>query len=29
VVDGRTLKVPGREHGFFLGPTLFDGVSRR
>jgi malonate-semialdehyde dehydrogenase (acetylating)/methylmalonate-semialdehyde dehydrogenase len=26
-VDGRTLKVPGREHGFFLGPTLFDGVT--
>ncbi len=26
-VDGRTLKVPGRENGFFLGPTLFDGVT--
>jgi malonate-semialdehyde dehydrogenase (acetylating)/methylmalonate-semialdehyde dehydrogenase len=26
VVDGRNLKVPGRENGFFLGPTLFDAV---
>jgi len=26
VVDGRSLRVPGREHGFFLGPTLFDHV---
>ena len=26
VVDGRGLKVPGRERGFFLGPTLFDHV---
>ena len=25
--DGRTLKVPGHENGFFLGPTLFDRVS--
>ena len=27
VLDGRGLSVPGREEGFFLGPTLFDGVS--
>ena len=27
LADGRTLKVPGRENGFFLGPTLFDRVS--
>jgi malonate-semialdehyde dehydrogenase (acetylating)/methylmalonate-semialdehyde dehydrogenase len=27
VVDGRTLRVAGREHGFFLGPCLFDGVT--
>ncbi|MFO0650303.1 MAG: CoA-acylating methylmalonate-semialdehyde dehydrogenase [Polyangiales bacterium] len=27
LVDGRTLKVPGRENGFFIGPTLFDRVS--
>ncbi len=26
-VDGRTLKVSGREEGFFLGPTLFDDVT--
>jgi len=26
VVDGRGLIVPGLEHGFFLGPTLFDHV---
>lgn len=26
VVDGRNLRVPGCEHGFFLGPTLFDYV---
>ncbi|HZF27983.1 MAG TPA: CoA-acylating methylmalonate-semialdehyde dehydrogenase, partial [Gammaproteobacteria bacterium] len=26
VVDGRNLRVPGCEHGFFLGPTLFDHV---
>src|SRR5262245_16054531 len=26
VVDGRNLRVPGREQGFFLGPTLFDHV---
>jgi malonate-semialdehyde dehydrogenase (acetylating)/methylmalonate-semialdehyde dehydrogenase len=26
VVDGRNLTVAGRERGFFLGPTLFDGV---
>ncbi|HWL89698.1 MAG TPA: CoA-acylating methylmalonate-semialdehyde dehydrogenase [Polyangiaceae bacterium] len=26
VSDGRTLKVPGHEKGFFLGPCLFDDV---
>jgi malonate-semialdehyde dehydrogenase (acetylating)/methylmalonate-semialdehyde dehydrogenase len=26
VIDGRGLIVPGLEQGFFLGPTLFDGV---
>ncbi len=28
VVDGRGLKVPGYEGGFYLGPTLFDHVKR-
>ncbi len=27
MLDGRDLKVPGHEHGFFLGPTLFDRVT--
>ncbi len=27
VVDGRSLKVPGHEGGFFLAPTLFDHVK--
>ena len=27
VVDGRRPRVPGHEHGFFVGPTLFDGVT--
>jgi malonate-semialdehyde dehydrogenase (acetylating)/methylmalonate-semialdehyde dehydrogenase len=27
VADGRTLKVAGREGGFFLGPSLFDNVK--
>ena len=27
VVDGRGLKVPGREQGFFVGGTLFDHVT--
>ena len=27
VVDGRGLKVPGHEGGFFLAPTLFDHVK--
>jgi malonate-semialdehyde dehydrogenase (acetylating) / methylmalonate-semialdehyde dehydrogenase len=26
VVDGRSLRVRGRDNGFFLGPTLFDHV---
>jgi malonate-semialdehyde dehydrogenase (acetylating)/methylmalonate-semialdehyde dehydrogenase len=27
VVDGRGIKVPGHENGFFLGPCLFDHVK--
>ncbi len=27
VLDGRGLKVPSHENGFFLGPTLFDRVG--
>ena len=27
VLDGRGLKVPGYENGFWLGPTLFDHVT--
>ena len=27
LLDGRGLNVPGREKGFFLGPTVFDGVA--
>jgi malonate-semialdehyde dehydrogenase (acetylating) / methylmalonate-semialdehyde dehydrogenase len=27
LVDGRRLSVPGREQGFFLGPTIFDDVK--
>ncbi len=27
VVDGRGLKIQGYENGFFVGPTLFDGVT--
>ena len=27
VADGRGLKVPGRDDGFFLGPCLFDDVT--
>ncbi|WP_298828031.1 CoA-acylating methylmalonate-semialdehyde dehydrogenase [uncultured Piscinibacter sp.] len=27
LMDGRGLKVPGREKGFFVGPTLFDHVK--
>lgn len=27
VADGRDLRVPGHEDGFFLGPTLFDRVT--
>ncbi len=27
VTDGRGIKVPGHENGFFVGPTLFDNVS--
>ena len=29
VVDGRELRVPGREDGFFLGPCLFDQVTQQ
>ena len=28
VVDGRGLTIAGHEHGFFVGPTLFDRVSK-
>jgi len=27
VMDGRSIKVDGHEHGYFVGPTLFDNVS--
>jgi len=27
LTDGRGIKVPGNENGFFVGPTLFDHVS--
>ncbi len=27
LVDGRGLKVPGNENGFFIGGTLFDNVT--
>jgi malonate-semialdehyde dehydrogenase (acetylating)/methylmalonate-semialdehyde dehydrogenase len=27
LLDGRGVRVPGREKGFFLGPSIFDGVS--
>jgi malonate-semialdehyde dehydrogenase (acetylating)/methylmalonate-semialdehyde dehydrogenase len=27
VIDGRNLKVAGRENGFFLGPCMFDAVT--
>jgi malonate-semialdehyde dehydrogenase (acetylating)/methylmalonate-semialdehyde dehydrogenase len=27
LVDGRGLKVPGHEEGFFIGGTLFDNVT--
>nr|WP_314565780.1 CoA-acylating methylmalonate-semialdehyde dehydrogenase [uncultured Pseudomonas sp.] len=27
LVDGRNFKVSGAEHGFFVGATLFDGVT--
>ncbi|MAI77968.1 MAG: methylmalonate-semialdehyde dehydrogenase (CoA acylating) [Deltaproteobacteria bacterium] len=27
VTDGRLIKVPGHEEGFFVGPTLFDHVT--
>ncbi|MEP6767532.1 MAG: CoA-acylating methylmalonate-semialdehyde dehydrogenase [Acidobacteriota bacterium] len=27
VLDGRKVDVPGREKGFFVGPTIFDGVT--
>ncbi len=28
VVDGRNLKIQGYENGFFVGPSLFDNVTR-
>ena len=27
VLDGRDIKVPGFENGFFVGPTIFDNVK--
>jgi malonate-semialdehyde dehydrogenase (acetylating) / methylmalonate-semialdehyde dehydrogenase len=27
VLDGRPIRVPGRESGYFVGPTIFDRVS--
>jgi malonate-semialdehyde dehydrogenase (acetylating)/methylmalonate-semialdehyde dehydrogenase len=27
VVDGRDIKIQGYENGYFVGPTLFDGVT--
>jgi len=27
LADGRNLRVPGYEHGFFIGPTLLDNVN--
>jgi len=27
LLDGRPTRVPGREQGFFVGPTVFDRVS--
>jgi malonate-semialdehyde dehydrogenase (acetylating)/methylmalonate-semialdehyde dehydrogenase len=27
LADGRGLRVPGHENGFFIGPTLFDNVT--
>lgn len=27
LVDGRNVKVPGHENGFFIGPTVFDNVT--
>ncbi|EGC99838.1 methylmalonate-semialdehyde dehydrogenase, partial [Burkholderia sp. TJI49] len=27
VLDGRDVKVPGYEHGNFVGPTIFSGVK--
>lgn len=29
VVDGRSVRVPGYEDGFFVGPTLFDRVTEQ
>ncbi len=27
VIDGRDIKVPGHENGYYIGPTLFDHVT--
>jgi malonate-semialdehyde dehydrogenase (acetylating)/methylmalonate-semialdehyde dehydrogenase len=27
IVDGRRTKVPGREHGYYMGPTIIDHVT--
>ena len=28
ILDGRNIKLQGYEHGFFVGPTLFDNVTK-
>lgn len=28
ILDGRGIKVPGKENGFFIGPCIFDGVNK-
>jgi malonate-semialdehyde dehydrogenase (acetylating)/methylmalonate-semialdehyde dehydrogenase len=27
ILDGRSIKVPGYENGYFIGPTIFDNVN--
>ena len=29
VLDGRNLKIQGYENGYFVGPTLFDNVTKK
>lgn len=28
ILDGRGVKAPGKENGFFIGPCIFDGVTK-